>query len=166
MLTWFRSPQVGNDEELDRKFLASAYDNITQPHWISVNDELPKEHFKDSSSKWVLVCTPLGSVYIDSYNHKNKEWVNNRKSVTHWMPMPAPPHKEIIMKLIDKDALVAEIKKRLLPVVRDKHYDEWEMGQDSERLAILNIINTLEVKEVVLEKEKEVFIIKLKPQEK
>lgn len=136
------------------------------PHWISVNDELPKEHFKDSSSKWVLVCTPLGSVYIDSYNHKNKEWVNNRKSVTHWMPLPAPPHKEIIMKLIDKDALVAEIKKRLLPVVRDKHYDEWEMGQDSERLAILNIINTLEVKEVVLEKEKEVFIIKLKPQEK
>ena len=92
MLTWFRSPQVGNDEELDRKFLASAYDNITQPHWISVNDELPKEHFKDSSSKWVLVCTPLGSVYIDSYNHKNKEWVNNRKSVTHWMPLPAPPH--------------------------------------------------------------------------
>lgn len=52
------------------------------------------------------------------------------------------------MKLIDKDALVAEIKKRLLPVVRDKHYDEWEMGEDSERLAILNIIDTLEVKEV------------------
>lgn len=52
------------------------------------------------------------------------------------------------MKLIDKDALVAEIKKRLLPVVMDKHYDEWERGQDSERLAILNIIDTLEVKEV------------------
>lgn len=57
------------------------------------------------------------------------------------------------MKLIDKDALVAEIKKRLLPVIRDKHYDAWEEGQDSERLAILDIINTLEVKEVVLEKE-------------
>lgn len=49
------------------------------------------------------------------------------------------------MKLIDKDALVAEIKKRLLPVVVDKHYDEWERGQDSERIAILDIINTLEV---------------------
>lgn len=55
--------------------------------------------------------------------------------------------------LIDKDALVAEIKKRLLPVVRDKHYDEWEEGQDSERKAILGIIGTLEVKEVDLEKE-------------
>jgi hypothetical protein len=55
------------------------------------------------------------------------------------------------MKLIDKDALVAEIRKRLLPVIRDKHYDEWEEGQDSERIAILNIIDTLEVKEVDLD---------------
>lgn len=52
---------------------------------------------------------------------------------------------------INKDALVAEIRKRLLPVIRDKHYDEWEEGQDSERIAILDIINTLEVKEVDLE---------------
>ena len=59
------------------------------------------------------------------------------------------------MKLIDKDALVAEIKKRLLPVVIDKHYDEWERGQDSERIAILDIINTLEVKEVNLKEEME-----------
>lgn len=51
------------------------------------------------------------------------------------------------MELIDKSALVAEIRKRLLPVIRDKHYDEWEEGQDSERIAILDIIDTLEVKE-------------------
>lgn len=57
------------------------------------------------------------------------------------------------MELIDKDALVVEIRKRLLPVIRDKHYDEWEEGQDSERRAILSIIDTLEVKEVDLEKE-------------
>lgn len=55
--------------------------------------------------------------------------------------------------LIDKDALVLEIRKRLLPVIRDKHYDEWEEGQDSERQTILDIINALEVKEVDLEKE-------------
>ena len=57
------------------------------------------------------------------------------------------------MELIDKDALIAEIRKRLLPVIRDKHYDEWEEGQDSERIAILDIINTLEVKDVDLDKE-------------
>ena len=49
---------------------------------------------------------------------------------------------------IPKSALVAEIRKRLLPVIRDKHYDEWEEGQDSERIAILGIIDALEVKEV------------------
>ena len=52
------------------------------------------------------------------------------------------------MKLIDKDALVSEIRKRLLPVIRDKHYDELEEGQDRERIAILGIIDALEVKEV------------------
>ena len=52
------------------------------------------------------------------------------------------------MQYIDKDALVAEIRKRLLPVIRDKQYDEYEEGQDSERIAILDIIDTLEVKEV------------------
>ncbi len=56
---------------------------------------------------------------------------------------------------IDKSALVAEIRKRLLPVIRDKRYDEWEEGQDSERRAILSIIDTLEVKEVDLELENE-----------
>lgn len=56
-------------------------------------------------------------------------------------------------KYIDKDALVAEIRKRLLPVIRDKHYNEWEKGQNSERIAILDIIDTLEVKEVDFEKE-------------
>ena len=42
ILSWFNTPKVGNDEVLDRQFLADAYDNITQPHWISVEDELPK----------------------------------------------------------------------------------------------------------------------------
>ena len=56
------------------------------------------------------------------------------------------------MKLIDKDALVAEIRKHLLPVIRDEHYDEWEEGQDSERIAILDIIDTLETKDDSLEK--------------
>lgn len=54
---------------------------------------------------------------------------------------------------IPKAAVVSEIRKRLLPTIRDKHYDEWEEGQDSERIAILEIIDTLEVKEVDLERE-------------
>lgn len=57
------------------------------------------------------------------------------------------------MKLIYKDDLVQKIRKRLLPVIRDKHYDEFEEGQDSERIAILDILNTIETKEVDLKKE-------------
>lgn len=49
---------------------------------------------------------------------------------------------------ISKSALAAKIRGRLLPVIRDKHYDEWEEGQDSERIAILDILDALEVKEV------------------
>jgi len=64
-----------------------------------------------------------------------------------------------MVQYVDKSALVAEIRKRLLPVIRDKHYDEWEEGKDSERIAILNIIDTLEVKEVDLEKEYEDFVV-------
>ena len=54
---------------------------------------------------------------------------------------------------IEKSIIMAKIRTRLLPVIRDKHYDEWEEGQDSERIAILNIIDSLETKEVDLEKE-------------
>ena len=53
---------------------------------------------------------------------------------------------------IDKDDVVAEIRKRLLPVIRDKHYDEWEEGQNSERIALLGILDTLETREVDLDK--------------
>ena len=57
------------------------------------------------------------------------------------------------VEYIRTDVLVAEIRKRLLPVIRDKHYDEWEEGQNSERVIILNIINTLEAKVADLDKE-------------
>ena len=51
---------------------------------------------------------------------------------------------------IDKAVAVAKIRERLLPTVRDKHYDEWEEGQDSERKAILGVLDTIEVKEIDL----------------
>lgn len=89
MLTWFRSPQVGNDEEFDRKFLASAYDNITQPHWISVEDELPKD------GDCVLICNNRGLMTTSLY--EGKEWVISETylavNVTHWMPLPQAPKK-------------------------------------------------------------------------
>lgn len=54
---------------------------------------------------------------------------------------------------IDKDALVAEIRSRLLPAVvpHGTHYDDWDRGAENERINILSLINTLEVKEVDLD---------------
>jgi len=74
-------------------FIDGAHWADSYPNWISVDDELPKEHFVDTSSKWVLVSIK-GSVFIDSYSHKHKEWVNNGKCVDYWMPLPQPPRKE------------------------------------------------------------------------
>ena len=54
---------------------------------------------------------------------------------------------------ISKADIVREIRKHLLPTIRDKHYDEWEEAQNSERIAILDIIDTLETKDVDLEED-------------
>lgn len=59
-----------------------------------------------------------------------------------------------MVQYIDKDALVAWIRSRLHPVAvqHGTNYDDWDRGADSERLNILSFIDTLEVKEVDLEK--------------
>ena len=53
---------------------------------------------------------------------------------------------------IKKSALVAWVKSRLLPTI-NSNADEFERGEDNERIQTLNFINNLEVKEVDLEKE-------------
>lgn len=92
MLTWFRSPKVGNDEELDRKFLASAYDNITQPHWISVEDELPIDYepvlavVGGNHFAFVGICLNRTTWYCDIQNKAVEI-----KGITHWCHLPQPP---------------------------------------------------------------------------
>lgn len=54
------------------------------PHWISVEDELPKER------DWYLI-------YDTNMGHDVCMWYGdcwgNCYKVTHWMPLPAPPMK-------------------------------------------------------------------------
>ena len=61
------------------------------------------------------------------------------------------------MKLIDKDAVLAEIEKRIeyntLSYQKDKRPQFAKLGKIMEDEAILSVINTLEVKEVDLETE-------------
>lgn len=95
ILTWFKTPKVGNDEVLDRQFLADAYDNITQPHWISVEDKLPpkKNEYDDLSNN--VLATDGKEIYESVYNHDFEDWFTHDmwglSNITYWMPMPQPP---------------------------------------------------------------------------
>lgn len=101
MLTWFRSPQVGNDEEIDREFLSDAYDSITCPRWISVEDELPKERQSCIIliDQKALQGTPRirSAVYAPNVMMQQEGFAYNRMSkkhhITHWMPLPQAPKK-------------------------------------------------------------------------
>ena len=66
------------------------------PNWISVEDELPpKESEYDDLSNNVL-ATDGKEIYESVYNHDFEEWFTHDlwaiNNITHWMPMPAPPH--------------------------------------------------------------------------
>ena len=64
-------------------------DEILASQWISVEDELPEE------GKGVLVHLPnLLHPYSLSYLMSTGKWACEyigRGTVTHWMPLPAPP---------------------------------------------------------------------------
>ena len=69
------------------------------PHWISVDDELPKED-------GFYLCVIGETIQSLFYNDGLEEWYefyltkeehldceDLTKKVTHWMPLPAPPKK-------------------------------------------------------------------------
>ena len=59
------------------------------PHWISVEDKLPKD------GEYVLICNRRGLMTTSLY--ENKEWIISETylavNVTHWLPLPQPPKK-------------------------------------------------------------------------
>lgn len=55
----------------------------THPHWISVNDELPKEN-----GRYLFYHDIIGVQFAYYYNDLTLD-----KAVTHWMPIPQPPKK-------------------------------------------------------------------------
>lgn len=65
------------------------YDEVKKPHWISVDDELPKEH-----GRYLVVngVTKEQEVFV----YSNGIWWYNAYRcpngiVTHWMRLPQPP---------------------------------------------------------------------------
>ena len=68
------------------------------PHWISVEDELPEHNEEDNgliSYPTVLVCLYDGFRTEDNYDDISGEWRDYDGDVEYWMPMPQPPRKEV-----------------------------------------------------------------------
>ena len=64
------------------------YDEVTKPHWINVEDELPP------IGGIVLVAIPLGGeLSVLPLSIKNESDFECLSGMTHWMPFPQPPKK-------------------------------------------------------------------------
>lgn len=84
----------------ERAYLEELYDEITKPHWISVNDELPPI-VKQSTIGWprseeiFIYCKEDDIVTIGFYI-ENTGWKCITEEyigpVTHWMPLPSVEH--------------------------------------------------------------------------
>ena len=79
-----RYPEWGEQQHaLELAFQAGAMWADSHPHWISVEDELPKER------DWYLI-------YDTNMGHDVCMWYGdcwgNCYKVTHWMPLPSVEH--------------------------------------------------------------------------
>lgn len=86
------TPEEINKLDTQRKAMAALADSYKAeiPRWIPVSDRLPE------SSQRVIVCRKDGRVEQGVYLGVNGWWKvygTNTKSITHWMPMPAPPEE-------------------------------------------------------------------------
>ena len=69
----------------------------SHPHWIPVEERLPKHKVEDNgliTYEEVLVCLNDGYVTTDCYDDTRKKWLGYNGDVEYWMPTPQPPRKE------------------------------------------------------------------------
>ena len=65
-------------------------------HWISVEDELPPKF--ERVLVYIGIDRLFDIAYLENVINKQTWWMNNRREifhVTHWMPLPVPPRKEV-----------------------------------------------------------------------
>lgn len=84
-------------DEIEDAYYQGMVDADAHPHWISVEDELPKNResilFTDGG------CVYSGRYYGGRYYGDKGDWVDFCEvstlieDVTHWMPLPEPPKK-------------------------------------------------------------------------
>ena len=71
------------DFKKETAFIKGAKWADSHPHWISVDEELPKEH------EWILGYS-LKREYVDVYNFDSNGLIEAH-GITHWMHLSPPP---------------------------------------------------------------------------
>ena len=87
---------TGNEDSIT--FLGRLYDEVTQPQWISVGDELPKD-------KELVFITDGEYTDTGFYEYTFDEWQPCEKwlgDITHWMPLPSLPSSSVFPKNCEK----------------------------------------------------------------
>lgn len=96
------------DTEISEAFVAKGCCKRSEVEWVSVEEKNPEDVYgKDREKITVLVCTKSGKVSASTrcaryaFDHKQNTWVrtgeyewSGSKRVTHWRPMPDPPHQQ------------------------------------------------------------------------
>ena len=78
--------------EIEKQGKTLDANEVTKPHWISVEDELPPMKNEDGMSDKVLTHSKGGVIYMNRYDYRGNTWGNPLAfNVTHWMPLPQPP---------------------------------------------------------------------------
>lgn len=97
-LCWY--PTLTDEERDDMDIIDAYADGViygwNNPHWTSVEEELPPENGKTQQSISVWATNGLMSGEF-RYNFDTKTWTDmwgDPFDITHWMPLPQPPRKE------------------------------------------------------------------------
>lgn len=88
-------------EELCKQLASCSKPVASCSRWISVEDRLPEPRF---AREWYLVALKSGCVKTLAYEAKptvkgalfHEGWHEAGSPVTHWMPLPEPPGKEVL----------------------------------------------------------------------
>lgn len=72
-------------QDIQESFINGAEWADQHPHWISIEDSLPKEH------QWFLGYSPMKyAMLVDVYNFDSNGLIEAH-GITHWMPLPQAP---------------------------------------------------------------------------
>lgn len=82
-----------------REVTDKLYNEVTKPHWVSVEDELPKDY------EWVLCYNDIEREYEVLMYYDRCWWTYEGRFVspditTHWMPLPSVEHFREATKMI------------------------------------------------------------------